>query len=489
MPLDPEHSQRSAAKSEPARLKSPVGRRLGRLGTAVVTGCLLAGLSPVAAGAQPAATAAQNHDDDPTRYWDSVLLQTFRDARGMDASPGRLTRAAAMVHAAIYNAESAYQYTYGTMRYQPYLNRPLRYADGPRRRPDEEERLIDRTAYRMISQLFPGDQAYIDARFTARTGSAPGSFDVLDRLVVDPVVRQIDEARAGDGSENTAVYNGDTTTPGAWRPTGGSCRQASDAVTPYWGMVRPFVLRRGSQFRPAALGATYADVLARPDYPAQVEEVRRLGAVDSTERTPDQTAAAWFWANDLDGTYKPPGQLLELTGIVAGKLRLGTYETSRLYALVSLAMADAMIAVWDTKYDTPIRLWRPVTAIHALGGANTTWQPLSADRSGAPFTPCFPSWTSGHAGLAAAWAGAMRHFFGRDNVSFTAHTEDPHALTVNRSFTGFGQAAREEALSRLWLGVHYRWDLTDGLAVGSDVADYLVTHTMLPTSPGRPPRR
>jgi hypothetical protein len=207
----------------------------------------------------------------------------------MGAAPGRLTRAAAMVHAAIYNAESAYQYTHGTMKYQPYLNHPLRYADRPpRRRQDEEERVIDRTAYRIISQLFPGDHAYINARFTARTGSAPGSFDILDRLVVDPVVKQINDARSGDGSDNTQVYSGDTTTPGAWRPTGGSCRQASDAVDPNWGKVKPFVLASGSQFRPTTLTAfaSYADLLAGRAYAAQVDEVRRLGAVDSTERPP-----------------------------------------------------------------------------------------------------------------------------------------------------------------------------------------------------------
>ncbi|WP_265560237.1 vanadium-dependent haloperoxidase [Streptomyces hygroscopicus] len=490
--LEPQHGRPLAAKSVLARLKSRAGRRPARPSAAVVAAALLAGLTPVAAGAQPVAAAAPNHRDDPTQYWNNVLLHTFRDARGMDAAPGKLTRAAAMVYAAIYNAESAYQYTYGTMKYQPYLNRPLKYADRPpRRRPDEEERVIDRTAYRIISQLFPGDQAYIDAQFTARTGTSPHSFDIINRLVVDPVVRQINAARSGDGSDNSQVYNGDTTTPGAWRPTGGSCQRASDAVTPNWGMVKPFVLSSGSQFRPATLSAfaSYADLLASPAYAGQVEEVRRVGAVNSTDRTVDQTAAAWFWANDLDGTYKPPGQLLELTGIVARRLELDKYQTTRLYALVSLSLADSAIAVWDTKYDTPIKLWRPVTAIQATGGANANWQPLSADRSGAPFTPCFPSWSSGHAGLAGAWAGAMKRFFGRDNISFTAHSEDPHTPVAYRSFTNFSQAAREDALSRLWLGVHYRWDVTDGLAIGENVADYLFANTMLPTRPGHPARR
>lgn len=173
MPLEPNHGRRSAVKSVLPRLKCRAGRRLGRLRAGVVAGALLAGLSPVAVGA-PQSAAATGHKGDPTQYWNNVLLQTFRNARGWDASPGKLSRSGAMVFAAIYNAESAYQYTYGTLKYEPYLNRPLKYADKHSRpRPDDEERLIDRTAYRMISQLYPGDQGYIDAKYRARTGRSP----------------------------------------------------------------------------------------------------------------------------------------------------------------------------------------------------------------------------------------------------------------------------------------------------------------------------
>ncbi|WP_432048854.1 vanadium-dependent haloperoxidase [Streptomyces asiaticus] len=395
-----------------------------------------------------------------------------------------------MVFAAIYNAESAYQYTYGTLKYQPYLNRPLKYAGkSSRPRADEEERLIDRMAYRMISQLYPGDQACIDAQYKARTGRSPHSYDPLDLLVVDRVVRQINRARAGDGSDNPEVYSGDTTTPGAWRPTGEEdCEKPSDAVTPNWGKVRPFVLRSGSQFRPSTLRGftTYADLLAGPEYASQRDGVRRVGAVDSTERTYDQTVVAWFWDHDLDGTYHPPGQLLELTGIVAKKFKLDTYETTRLFALSALSLADAGIAAWDTKFDTSIKLWRPVSAIQATGGANATWEPLSADRSGAPFTPCFPAWTSGHANFTAAWATAMKHFFGRDDVSFTAHSEDPHTIKAYRRMDSFSQVAQEGEFSRLWLGVHFRWDAEDGRTIGTNVGDYVFANVLLPTRPHPP---
>lgn len=178
--------------------------------------------------------------------------------------------------------------------------------------------------------------------------------------------------------------------------------------------------------------------------------------------------------------------MLQLTGIVAKKFKLDTYETTHLFALSALSLADAGITAWDSKFDSPINLWRPASAIHATGGANATWEPLSADRAGAPFTPCFSAWTSGHANFTAAWASAMKHFFGRDDVSFIAHSEDPHTIEAYRRMANFSQVAEEGKLSRLWLGVHYRWDAEDGNVIGTNVGDYVFDNALLPTRPGRP---
>ncbi|MGW5689925.1 hypothetical protein ACWEWX_02885 [Streptomyces asiaticus] len=157
-----------------------------------------------------------------------------------------------------------------------------------------------------------------------------------------------------------------------------------------------------------------------------------------------------------------------------------------MFALSALSLADAGIAAWDTKFDTSIKLWRPVSAIQATGGANATWEPLSADRSGAPFTPCFPAWTSGHANFTAAWATAMKHFFARDDVSFTAHSEDPHTIKAYRRMDSFSQVAQEGEFSRLWLGVHFRWDAEDGRTIGTNVGDYVFANVLLPTRPHPP---
>ncbi|MEU3957829.1 vanadium-dependent haloperoxidase [Streptomyces achromogenes] len=133
---------------------------------------------------------------------------------------------------------------------------------------------------------------------------------------------------------------------------------------------------------------------------------------------------------------------------------LTAYQNARLFALVSVAMADAAIAEWDVKYQTPIDLWRPVSAIRE-GLRDTTWKPLSGT------TPCSPARASGHSAFGAAWARIMRQYFKTDGIT-----------------TSFSQAAREEADSRVWLGVHYPWDASDGLTLGENVATGVFTHKM-----------
>ncbi|GAT66435.1 phosphoesterase [Planomonospora sphaerica] len=483
----------------PHRTPSRSGRTRGPgRATVALTAALLAAVAAVPVAPEPAAASAPNYVGDPTHYWNTTLLQVFRELNGPDAAPGRLARAAAMMNAAIFDAETMYHDKWRTRRYEPYLKAGSYFSFIET--PDEEERVIGRTAYNVLLDLFgpgtnpnsPDQTSYLDRRFRERFGTEPTADDYLDIQVVNSVVTRMRNFRANDGSTDATVYTLDNE-PGAWRPTGApgsSCSTAGDAVTPRWGEVRPFAISSGSKYRPATPQAfsTYRELLSSPAYAAQVDQVRRLGGAASTaatpsERTVEQTAAAWFWSNDLDGTYKPPGQLLDHTRLVAEQRGVsGKYENARLFALVSLALADASIAGWDVKYRTPIDLWRPESAIRD-GGLDRDWQPLSADRNGTRFSPCFPAWASGHATFAGAWAEIMKKYFGTDAVTFTVTTEDPHAPVRSKTFTSFRQAAQENADSRVYLGVHYPWDSTDGLELGRRIAADVYASKLTPIAP------
>ncbi|MFI5980557.1 vanadium-dependent haloperoxidase [Streptomyces sp. NPDC051555] len=446
------------------------------------TGSVLAAAPQPAHAAIPAQSIA-----DPVHYWNDVLQNVFRRVGG---GPVPMARAAAMMNAAIYDAESSYQLKWkGRMTSEAYIH-AANYS-GWLEGPDEEERVIGRTAYNILLNLYGNQQTgttyqdqttYLDSRFTERFGTKPTDFDLVDVSVVGTMVKQMTDARSGDGSVNPQVYSPDDK-PGAWRATSypdmvdAKCDEDSDAINPFWGQVKPFSLTSGSQFRPTTLTqyGTYENLLASDEYKRQVDAVRRAGADQPTAatptvtRTPDQLAAAWFWANDNDGTYKPPGQMLQATREVSKARGLGVYANARLFALVSLALADTGIAVRDAKFATPMDLWRPVSAIRE-GGLDPHWKPLLKNNDGVNVNPCFPAYVSGHASFGAAWAGVMKRYFGSDNISFDLTTDEPRATIKTRHFTSFSAAAKEDADSRIWLGVHFPWDATDGLALGDKIA-------------------
>lgn len=300
--------------------------------------------------------------------------------------------------------------------------------------------------------------------------------------------------RAGDGYNVSVPYNHETD-PGQWRPT-----NSGPAATPHWGRVTPF--GRWSpqdRFRPVLPGgyATRNEVLNSEEYAEQVKDVKLNGSTHSTLRTPEQTEIGFFWANDLDGTSKPPGQLFTLTGIVSQYKELSLEENARLFALAAIAMADASIIAWGTKYETGLDLWRPETAIreadldgNAATIADKGWTPLSrtAPALGMEcmhghvmpdyFSPPFPAYTSGHATFAAAHAAIMRNYFNTDNVSFTLSTEDPNAIGVERSFNSFSSAALENARSRIYLGVHFQWDGDEGYFSGTSAGNYIYSNLL-----------
>lgn len=434
-----------------ATLDRKWGSGMRRLGLVALTTLTLGGA--LVGVTQPATAAGAN---DPVVYWNNVLLDTYR----LGGAPGPLARGGAMMHAAIYDAVNSIT-TVG----QPYVYQTS--APGA-----STKHAIAHAAHDTLASVFPSVD-FSDELTGALTGAGPdtGNGSAVGKAAAAAMI----SARTGDGSTDTTPYVPGTE-PGHWRPTG-----SGNAVTPNWGRVKPFTATSAAQFRAPLPGGstTMPQLLASAEYAAQVNEVKELGGATSATRTPEQTDIAFFWANDLDGTYKPHGQLYAHSQIVAGDKGLNTPEKARLFAKVGLALADAAIISWDSKYQTAIDLWRPETAIqladtdgNAAISPDPAWRPLSKNRAEVPFSPAFPAYTAGHAVFGGAWAGAMRGFFGTDAIAFTATTEDPHAVGVTRTFTSFTAAAEENARSRVYLGVHYRFDGDLGLSSAKALTDH-----------------
>ncbi|MCJ0873850.1 DNRLRE domain-containing protein [Streptomyces sp. AP-93] len=410
-------------------------------------------------------------------YWNDVLQATYKAVGG---APGPLARAGAMMHGAIYDAANSARCAEGATKClgDPYLVK----ATATNGALPDVNSAIDHAAFEVLKSVYP--QYNFDDEIASARSTIPAAVTAEQRAAGTEVGQKtaaaMITARQNDGSAPAAPYTG-STVAGYWRPTG-----TGNGATPQWGKVKPFGMASGTQFRPAGpAGQTVMDSLLKSQaYTDQFNDVKSLGRADSAARTADQTQAALFWANDLDGTYKPPGQLFEHTQILARQQGLTVAGNAKLFALTSFAMADAAVTAWDAKYQTEIDLWRPESAVRVDGDGNANtvgdpnWQPLSQDRNGNHFSPAFPAYISGHATFGGAWARVMRDWFGTDQMTWTATTEDPNALGVTRTFTTFSAAATENAVGRVWLGVHYRWDGTDGVAAGGQAAGYVTANKL-----------
>jgi hypothetical protein len=181
-------------------------------------------------------------------------------------------------------------------------------------------------------------------------------------------------------------------------------------------------------------------------------------------------------------------------------------ELARLLALVNVAMADAGIAIWDSKYF--YQYWRPITGIResdpgtgptGLGDGNgatigdATFSPLGAPASnltGPNFTPPFPAYPSGHAGFGGALFQTLRRFYRTDDIPFTFVSDEFNGVTtdnsgqvrplVARSFSSLSEAEEENGQSRIFLGIHWAFDKTEGIAQGRRVADYVMRNVFAP---------
>ena len=180
------------------------------------------------------------------------------------------------------------------------------------------------------------------------------------------------------------------------------------------------------------------------------------------------------------------------------------FANARLFLLVNLALADAGIACWEAKYHYDF--WRPVVAIReaepgtgpsGLGDGNPltagdpSWTPLGApasNQSGTDFTPPFPAYPSGHATFGAALFRILERFYGTDAIAFSFVSDELNGVTADwagnvrplaeRNFETLSEAMWENAESRIYLGIHWSFDASEGVALGQAVADYVFDHAL-----------
>ena len=285
------------------------------------------------------------------------------------------------------------------------------------------------------------------------------------------------DVRANDGSDTPLLDFGypQGDSPGEYRFTPG----VTFAFAPGWGSVTPFVLNRASQYR---ANAPYK--VTSKKYAADFNEVKALGGDNITTpsmRTADQTEIGLFWLESSPLAWN------RLARSVSAVRALDPWQNARLFGLLNLALADGYIASWETKY--VFNFWRPVTAIQLADSdgnpatvADPTWTPLQ-------FTYPIPDHDSAHSVQGGAAAQVLRDFFGTDDIAFSAcsltlppgsRCTDPSP--VLRHFDTFSQAADENGLSRILVGIHFRRAVEEGIQHGRKIGKRTVNLFLKPVN-------
>lgn len=288
--------------------------------------------------------------------------------------------------------------------------------------------------------LLPNHKADFEAIRARAFGEKPEAAAVTRG---EQEARRILSERTDDGSSIHVSYV-PSNEPGAWRRTPPFFRPPE---LPQWASrVKPFVIEKPDQFRPAAPPA-----LDSPEWAKALAEIKQLGTV----RTDEQTTIAKFWS-DFSNTETPPGHWNSIARTLCHDRNFSTAASARLFATLNIALHDAGIACWDAKYH--YNFWRPVTAI------GPEWQPLLK-------TPAHPEYPSGHSAFSSAAAVVLAKALGTDALTFTVRSD---ALPrIERRFTSLRACAEECSTSRIYGGIHYRFSCEAGQKLGETVARWI----------------
>jgi len=300
-----------------------------------------------------------------------------------------------------------------------------------------------------LSRLLPAQQAAIDVAYqkalaTIANGAAKeAGIAVGERAAQDVLAR-----RADDGAATPEAYRPEAA-PGRYVPT-------PTPLTPQWPQRKPWLMTSASQLRPGPPPALSSERWAR-----DFNEIKALGGAGSTQRSAEQTATARFWEATLPAIY------YGAVRSVAEQPGRDPMRNARLFAALTQAIDDALIAVFDAKYHHA--LWRPVTAIR--NGDRDGNDATDRDAAWSSFipTPMHPEYPCAHCIQAGVVGALLQHEIGTGAPPVLA-TKSSTAGGAERRWTSVEALVQEVGNARVWGGVHYRFSTEVGTEMGRRIA-------------------
>lgn len=396
-------------------------------------------------------TPFRNYSNAVVLQWNSIVFETMR---GATYDPMVGSRIFAMAHIAMHDALNGIAPVYATYSLQQQDKKADPVA------------AISAAAYTVLVETYPAKKAQLDSAL-AKAIEGVKSQDAKERgLALGKAAGMaIVDLRKDDGAfQNPIAEITNPQQPGLYQPV----PPTPFVYAPFWATLPTFALQSPQQFRIGAMPA-----LSSVEYTTDFNEVKQKGSKENSTRTPEETTIAKFWYEFSEIGWN------RVTATVAADKNLDLVSTARLFALVNMALADSYIAGWDSKFH--YNFWRPYTAIRVAstdGNDNTTedasWEPLMN-------TPPVHDYPSTHSALGNAAATVLNELMG-SSTGFTMTSTSAAPANSTRTFANFTQAAKENADSRVFAGIHFRFSCEKGLELGEKIGEWIVENHLKPRS-------
>ncbi len=387
-----------------------------------------------------------------TQWNDIAITQARASTEPGATSAGATSLYVAYVELAVYNSVVAIE-----GRFQPY-----EYSVPAPKNASPDAAAVE-AAYRLLLHLLPDRAVALAADYDLSMAAIPdGAAKTAGQTVGQSSANALIALRAGDGLGVPWPYTYPSTPePGVYIPTPG----VTSLVTPWAGQMRPFTFDNPAQFLPDEPPPSLKSREWAQDY----NQVKLLGAVDSTVRTPAQTEIGRFWTDHTTTQY---GRMLQLLAV---EKNLSLLDSSRLMAMSFTSLADAYIGCFNAKYH--FSFWRPVTAIqngdidgNALTVADPAWTPLGS-------TPGHPEYPAAHACLTGSLANTLEQYFGTPKVHLTVTSA---VTNTTHDFQNVYDLESEVEGARIYAGFHYHHSLVQGFLLGHKVSQNVTANYFAP---------
>lgn len=408
-----------------------------------------------------------DYNSDVVTSWNKKIMEYAIDEDGLLTLKGLRTEA--MMHIAMHDALNAIRPIYGTYSYDTLskLADPIS--------------AVSKAAFEVAISQFPNHEKEFNQELNKWLSGVEDSESKNEGINLGKAAaHSIIEARADDNYNGEAEYIWHPMAPGVYAEFNEHSGTPEGFIFGAgWAKAKPFLLPNPSYFR----SPPPPDINSEA-YTNAFNEVKDFGSYESKSRTNDQAHLAMWWKDFVENSHNRLARQLVV------KENLNLWESARVFALMNMSIYDAYISVFDNKFN--FNHWRPYTAIRwAEHDENPNTEPDTEWNNLHRHTYAFPSYPSAHGTASAAAMTVLANALGTgDDYHFVMRTEEvdkagPFSGKIKmdpptRSFNSFSDAAMEASMSRVYLGIHFRYDSEEGFKLGKQIGDYANENFLLP---------